>query len=84
MSFKDTLWHQRLGRPYILAKHHDSGSGTPVVLLHGIGKSGKVWQPLIDELADEPFRLTVFDLLGFGDSPKPDWPLYDIDTHAQA
>jgi pimeloyl-ACP methyl ester carboxylesterase len=79
-----SFWHQVLRRPFTLAKRIDSGSGTPVVLLHGIGRSGEVWQPLIARLHDEPFRLVAFDLLGFGDSPKPAWSVYDIDTHARA
>ena len=82
MSF-DTFWHQTLGRPYRLAKRMDDGSGTPVVVLHGIGRSAGVWQPLKNQLAHEPFRLVAFDLLGSGDSPKPDWPSYDIDVHAR-
>jgi len=80
----DSFWHKSLGRPYRLAKHTDSGVGTPVVLLHGIGRSGAVWQPLVSRLTDKAFRVVVFDLLGFGASPKPVWPSYDIDTHAGA
>lgn len=78
------LWHRFLGRPFTLAKRIDAGGGMPVVLLHGIGRSAEVWQPLVTRLHDEPFRLVAFDLLGFGDSPKPGWVSYDIDTHARA
>lgn len=28
--------------------------------------------------------MVAFDLLGFGQSPKPDWPGYDVDDHARA
>lgn len=80
----DKFWHRFLGRPYRLAKRTDTGSGRPVVLLHGIGRSAEVWQPLAVRLQGKPLRLVAFDLLGFGDSPKPIWPAYDIDTHAQA
>ncbi len=49
------------------------GSGTPVVLLHGIyaGASSFEWRHTIDALAE---RHTVFavDLLGFGRSSRPD------------
>lgn len=79
----DKFWHKSLGRPYRLSKRIDSGTGTPVVVLHGIGRSGQVWQPLQTELASRPFRLVAFDLLGSGDSPKPDWPTYNIDDHAR-
>lgn len=83
MSF-DELWHRVLRRPYYLSKRLDNGSGTPVVLLHGIGSSAKVWQPLITRLLKQPYRVTAFDLLGFGDSPKPSWPPYNIDDHAKS
>jgi pimeloyl-ACP methyl ester carboxylesterase len=80
----DRFWHKTLGRPYRLAKPLDTGIGQPVVLLHGIGRTGSTWQHVTELLADKPYRLVAFDLLGFGASPKPDWPLYDIDDHARA
>ncbi len=83
MTF-DSFWHQRLRRPYRLAKRVDVGEGIPVVLLHGIGRSAGVWQPLVKQLKGKNYRLVAFDLLGFGDSPKPLWPDYDIDTHTDA
>jgi len=80
----DRLWHQWLRRPYRLAKPLDSGSGQPVILLHGIGRTGQTWQHVIDLLTGQPYRLVAVDLLGFGDSPKPGWPKYDVDDHARA
>jgi pimeloyl-ACP methyl ester carboxylesterase len=80
----DRLWHKALGRPYRLAVTMDTGQGVPVVLLHGIGRSGGVWRYLPEQFAGEAYRLVAFDLLGFGDSPKPDWAKYDIDDHARA
>lgn len=80
----DRLWHQTLGRPYRLAKTVDEGSGSPVVLLHGIGRTGSVWKHVITLLASGPYRAIAFDLLGFGASPKPGWLRYDVDDHAQA
>lgn len=55
------------------------------MLLHGIGAGLEVWQPLIDIL-EEDNRVIAFDLLGFGDSPKPDddWVNYNSDEHADA
>ncbi|HVV67404.1 MAG TPA: alpha/beta hydrolase [Candidatus Saccharimonadales bacterium] len=82
--FWDTFWHKAFGRPYRLAKPLDAGSGQPVVLLHGIGRTGQTWQNVVNLLADRPYRLVAFDLLGFGASPKPEWPQYDIDDHAKA
>lgn len=82
--FFDKLWHKRLKRPYRLARTVDEGEGVPVVLLHGIGRSGGVWRYLVKELAGKQYHMIAFDLLGFGESPKPDWVSYDIDDHALA
>jgi pimeloyl-ACP methyl ester carboxylesterase len=80
----DQLWHRTLHRPYRLSKRIDSGEGTLVVLLHGIGRTGEGWQYLAQSLQDVPVRVVAFDLLGFGDSPKPTWLDYNADDHAQA
>ena len=86
MSVKifDRFWHRTLGRPYRLAQPIDIGTGRPVVLLHGIGRTGQTWQRVVDGLEPLPCRLVAFDLLGFGESPKPDWPDYSTDDHAAA
>lgn len=80
----DRFWHRTLGRPYRLARPFDIGHGSPVVLLHGIGRTGQVWERVVEQLRPLDVRITAFDLLGFGASPKPAWPLYDIDDHARA
>lgn len=67
-----------------MAKPLDTGSGHPIILLHGIGRTGNTWQHVTELLANEPHRLVAFDLLGFGASPKPEWPSYDVDDHARA
>jgi len=43
-------------------------SGPPIVLLHGLAASGRVFGAAFDTLGDH-HRLIVPDLLGFGDSP---------------
>ena len=80
----DNLWHRRLGKAYILKRTIDQGKGQPVVLLHGLGRTGADWQPVVEGLGYFPFRIVAFDLLGFGKSPKPAWLEYDIDDHARA
>jgi pimeloyl-ACP methyl ester carboxylesterase len=57
-----------------------SGSGKPVVLVHGFGLSTYSWRKLIPLLAD---RYTVYapDLLGFGLSDKPPDGNYDLKSH---
>lgn len=48
--------------------HIRTGSGEPLLLLHGLGSHYKVWQPVIDRLAAER-EVIGLDLPGFGDSP---------------
>jgi pimeloyl-ACP methyl ester carboxylesterase len=58
------------------------GAGRPVVFLHGIGASGRYWQPLARH--SDGYRGTAVDLLGFGRSPRPDDCAYDVDAHLDA
>ncbi len=47
------------------------GSGPPLVLIHGLGASGNIWEPVLGRLAAERDVITV-DLPGFGRSePLP-------------
>ncbi|MEU8895521.1 alpha/beta fold hydrolase [Nocardia sp. NPDC048505] len=51
--------------------HHRTGSGEPLVLVHGVGSRWQVWEPIIDTLA-ESFEVIAVDLPGFGESaPLP-------------
>lgn len=45
-----------------------SGSGAPVVLIHGNMLSGAMWEPQVPALA-ESFTVIVYDVRGFGRSP---------------
>ena len=56
------------------------GSGTPVILIHGLAASFHDWDDLMPELASNGYAGYALDLLGHGDSPKlesrayqPDW-----------
>jgi pimeloyl-ACP methyl ester carboxylesterase len=80
----DQCWHRLLRRPYQLAVVRQQGEGQPVILLHGIGRSARIWQHLFEQLAFKPLSVSAFDLLGFGASPKPAWPQYNVDDHARA
>lgn len=54
--------------PLAFTRH---GAGAPLVLLHGIGASHRIWHPVIPALA-ERFDVLAVDLPGFGDSaPLP-------------
>jgi pimeloyl-ACP methyl ester carboxylesterase len=50
--------------------HHRSGTGDPLVLIHGIGSRWQMWEPVIDRLA-EHHDVIALDLPGFGGSPMP-------------
>src|SRR5689334_2956299 len=47
--------------------HHRRGSGSPIVLLHGIGSHWQVWNPVLDRLAAH-HDVIALDLPGFGES----------------
>lgn len=51
--------------------YEDSGSGTPIVFLHGNPSSSHSWRKVLPAI-DEPARLLAPDLIGMGRSGKPD------------
>ncbi|MCW3015139.1 MAG: alpha/beta hydrolase, partial [Solirubrobacterales bacterium] len=52
-----------------MSLHHvRRGSGEPLVLVHGIGSQWRIWEPVLDALADE-FDVIAIDLPGFGRTP---------------
>ena len=53
------------------------GSGSPILLVHGVGGSRGVWAGVIERLKSE-FTCISYDLRGHGDSPKPDRP-FELD-----
>jgi pimeloyl-ACP methyl ester carboxylesterase len=55
-----------------------------VIFLHGIAARSDNWQPVIEALDLKNYRCIALDVLGFGESPKPDWLEYDVDNHADA
>lgn len=56
-----------------------AGSGPPVLLLHGLGGSGRYWEPLARRIAHS-HTVIAPDLGGFGGSDKPHLT-YDLDFH---
>lgn len=61
------------------ANYVQQGSGTPVVLIHGIAASLHDWDDLVPALAGHGYASYALDLLGHGDSPKLDSRLYQMD-----
>ena len=49
----------------------DTGRGTPVVFIHGIGASMYAWRKNLSPLAAAGYRVIAFDNRGFGFSGKP-------------
>ncbi len=58
------------------------GNGPPVLLLHGLGASGRYWNRLLTLVHGR--RLIAPDLLGFGRSPAPPEASYDVACHLAA
>ncbi|WP_103348683.1 alpha/beta fold hydrolase [Amycolatopsis sp. CA-128772] len=59
--------------------YRSSGDGPPVVLLHGNPTSSLLWRNVLPHL---PGRRLAPDLIGMGDSPRPDIA-YTFDDHAR-
>lgn len=51
--------------------HIRRGTGTPLVLIHGIGHRWQAWEPVLARLCDHHDVIAV-DLPGFGGSPVPE------------
>ncbi|MFD9906982.1 alpha/beta fold hydrolase [Streptomyces sp. NPDC059063] len=62
----------------VTVAYERSGSGAPLLLLHGIGHHRQAWDPVVGILAAERDVIAV-DLPGFGASPAlPDGLAYDL------
>jgi haloalkane dehalogenase len=60
--------------------YEESGTGTPIVFLHGNPGSSHGWRNVLPHVGGG--RLLAPDLIGMGRSPKPDIP-YSFDDHAR-
>src|SRR5687768_16987251 len=49
--------------------HTRTGNGEPLVLIHGLGGSRRIWDPVLERVAAERDVIAV-DLPGFGESPE--------------
>jgi pimeloyl-ACP methyl ester carboxylesterase len=55
------------------------GEGAPVIMIHGLAASLHDWDSLVPKLARAGYAGHALDLLGHGDSPKPDVRDYQVD-----
>lgn len=81
----DSLLHRVLRIPYILNVRYIRRVKRPratVLFLHGIGSSGAEWSEVVKLLPDDVMIITI-DLLGFGESPKPEWARYSASEQAR-
>ncbi len=82
----DTLIHRWLRIPYALhseVTHNARRPRATVLMIHGIGASGKTWDDVIKRLPSD-IRIVTIDLLGFSKSPKPTWAIYNAKTQARS
>lgn len=62
-----------------------TGSGSPLVLVHGITESRRSWDPLVPGLVDAGYRVVAVDLRGHGaSSPAPAYDLASMAADAEA
>ncbi len=68
---------------FVLPVQIDRGSGTVIVLLHGLGNNHSSWEFVLEHLDYSRCRVIAVDLLGFGDAPKPSVE-YSLEDHSEA
>jgi pimeloyl-ACP methyl ester carboxylesterase len=71
--------HDPVTATFPLHVERDNGGAPGIVLLHGLGASGRYWRRVREHLQGR--RVAVPDLLGFGRSPNPDTIDYDLEDH---
>lgn len=83
----DILTHKWLKIPYTLHVSTHLKAKKPratLLFIHGLGNSGAAWNEVIERLDTEPISIISIDLLGFGQSPKPEWAIYSAKTQARS
>jgi pimeloyl-ACP methyl ester carboxylesterase len=76
--------YARLGPPEAPVKlfYEESGSGRPLLLIHGFGASTFTWRHIAPDLARD-HRVIAVDLKGFGQSDKPFDSRYSVYDQAE-
>lgn len=68
--------------PELQLAFQSTGTGDPVILIHGFGASSYSWRHIVEPLAQKN-RVITIDLKGFGDSPKPRDNAYSVYEQAR-
>lgn len=83
----DKLLHKYLKLPYKLSvktiSTKDNNNSKTIVFLHGIASSSETWNNVLIHLKDQNLNLITVDLLGFGNSAKPNWSDYSLKDHSK-
>ncbi len=69
--------------PYLLKVRQYGTRGPRIIFLHGIAAQGSIWNPTIKQLSKQ-YRCITIDLLGHGESPKPENIRYDTDIQMRS
>jgi len=80
----EKFWYGSLRRPFNLNVRRFGYGPQVLVLLHGIASDGNFWEPLVALLPEDEYTILVPDLLGHGESPKPDYVDYTTADQARA
>ena len=59
------------GNPHVRIHYYAGGSGSPIVLVHGLGGRAEDWANLMPQLVRDHHRVYALDLPGYG---RSDWP----------
>lgn len=59
------------GNPRVRIHYYSGGSGSPIVLVHGLGSRAEDWANLMPQLVRDHHRVYALDLPGYG---RSDWP----------
>lgn len=65
-------------------KYSDTGSGKPILLIHGVPTNSWMYRNLASELSKNGYRVIVPDLIGFGASERVEnYVMHDFDIQAE-
>jgi pimeloyl-ACP methyl ester carboxylesterase len=72
------------GNPHVRIHYYYGGSGSPIVLVHGLGGRSEDWANLMPQLVRDHHRVYALDLPGYGRSAWPHNAAYSIAEESSA